>query len=403
MWFREGLNFIKSHKNTPFFLYLPLNAPHGPYYVDPKWVTPYKRKEVTNPNFYGMIANIDHNLDLMRKQLDELGLAENTILIFMTDNGTSSGAKFAPHFLEGWAEKGYNAGLRGKKSSIYEGGTQVPFFIHWPAGQLVGGKDVNTIGAHIDILPTLADLCSIEVPAEYDVNGLSLRPLLYNNPSEWTREYHVEQFHGGAFGREPLDQPQLYSAVMSQEWRYITTNKAPELYNIVKDPAQRENVVAHHPEIASKMQAEYDKYWGKVHPELMRAANIDIGNPVENPTILCSQDWFSPRKYPPFAFSLILKYPKVTYPWLVNVYEPGTYRFTMAHMPKESDHHLKDVIKAQVKIDGKEASIDVQPGEKSVSVELKIDKAGPQELWTYLTYKDNSVSGAYFTTVEKID
>jgi arylsulfatase A-like enzyme len=137
VFFREGLRFVEENKDTPFFLYLSLNAPHGPYRVPPKWAKPYQRKDVNNANFYGMIANIDYNMGVLRQKLDELGLAENTILIFMTDNGTSAGAKFQG--LDSEAIRGYNAGMRGKKSSIYEGGHRVPFFIHWPKGGLTGG------------------------------------------------------------------------------------------------------------------------------------------------------------------------------------------------------------------------------------------------------------------------
>ena len=121
VWFREGIRFVEENRDKPFFLYLALNAPHGPYHVPPEWAAPYQdNKEVYNPNFYGMIANIDHNMGILRQRLDELGLAENTILIFMTDNGTAAGAKFEG--LTSEAVLGYNAGMRGKKSSVYEGG-----------------------------------------------------------------------------------------------------------------------------------------------------------------------------------------------------------------------------------------------------------------------------------------
>ena len=136
VWYREGIRFIKENKDQPFLLYLALNAPHGPYIVGKEWAAPYaKNRKVTNANFYGMIANIDHNMGLLRKSLDELGLTENTILIFMTDNGTASGAKFKG--LDSLPLRGYNAGMRGKKSSVYEGGHRVPFFIHWPKGCLL--------------------------------------------------------------------------------------------------------------------------------------------------------------------------------------------------------------------------------------------------------------------------
>ena len=122
VFFEEGLRFVEENQEKPFFLYLSLNAPHGPYRVAPEWSDPYRKDPEWAPfaNFYGMIANIDHNMGILRERLDEMGLSENTILIFMTDNGTAAGAKFKG--LESEALSGYNAGMRGKKSSIFEGG-----------------------------------------------------------------------------------------------------------------------------------------------------------------------------------------------------------------------------------------------------------------------------------------
>ncbi len=401
VWFREALHFVEEQKDKPFFLYLAPNAPHGPYIVPQKWAAPYRgNTDIPNPNFLGMIENLDYNLGIFRKRLEELNLAENTILIFMTDNGTSSGAKIGEHFLDGWAQKGYNAGMRGKKSSIYEGGGRVPFFIHWPAGKLTGGKDIETIAAHIDVVPTLADLCEINVSDQYNFDGLSVKPLLYNG--EWHRQYHVEHFHGGAFGQIALSDPQECSSVMSERWRFITNYKKKELYDIIADPAQKKNVIDQNPEVVAELQAVYDQYWASIYPDIMRAANIDIGNPLENPTILCSQDWFSPRKYPPFAISIIARYPKVNYPWKVNIVSPGKYRFTLRQYPAEANKVLHQVKQAKVHINGVEHQVPVSPEAKSATIELDLPFQGEYDLWTTLTYLDNAESGAYFTTVEKL-
>ena len=135
--------------------------------MDPKWAEPYKRKDVNNANFFGMIANIDHNLGLLRDHLKDLNLDENTILIFMTDNGTSAGCKFPG--LDTQPTLGFNAGMRGRKSSIYEGGHRC--FLSSLAGRwLLQGRDIETLAAHIDVLPTLADLCKLPTPDKrYDL------------------------------------------------------------------------------------------------------------------------------------------------------------------------------------------------------------------------------------------
>ncbi|MEN8871008.1 MAG: arylsulfatase [Akkermansiaceae bacterium] len=239
VFFREGMRFVESNKDKPFFLYLALNAPHGPYHVPPEWAAPYKgNKKVANPNFYGMIANIDHNMGLLRAHLEKLKLTENTILIFMTDNGTSAGAKFKG--LDSEALLGYNAGIRGKKSSVYDGGHRVPFFIHWPKGRLTGGRDIETIGAHIDILPTLADLCDVPLTEGYESDGLSLKPLLQNSKAPWTRKHHVIQYHGGAYGKAMPPGPLAYSTVLTERWRLVNSD-GQALFDIEQDPAQRNN------------------------------------------------------------------------------------------------------------------------------------------------------------------
>lgn len=326
VWFREGIRFIEKKRDEPFFLYLALNAPHGPYFVPPEWAGPYRgNKDAPNPNFYGMVANIDHNMGLLRERLDELGLAENTILIFMTDNGTSSGAKFQG--LDSEALAGFNAGMRGKKSSIYDGGHRVPFFIHWPKGGLTGGRDIDTMAAHIDVLPTLADLCGIPVPDGYEPDGLSLRPLLDRWSQLWPRKYHVVQFHGAAGGNALPAQPFAHSTVLTERWRLVNHGEQ-FLYDIKADPAQREDVSASHPDIVEELRKAYLPYWDRISPR-MKPVRIDLGNPDQNPTDLCSQDWYLEKGNPPWNFGAIRKLPRVTAPWMVEVKQAGRYVFTL--------------------------------------------------------------------------
>ena len=138
VWFRESMAFVERNKDSPFFLYLATNAPHSPYKVPEKWAAPYREavRWKSGAEFYGMITNLDHNVGLLRKKLDQLGLAENTIFIFTTDNGTAKG-RGGPGAEEG-TFRGFNAGMFGQKSTIWEGGHRVPFF-HSLAGRRIGG------------------------------------------------------------------------------------------------------------------------------------------------------------------------------------------------------------------------------------------------------------------------
>ncbi len=172
IWFDGALKFIEANKDRPFFCYVPTNAPHGPYNVADKYSKPYRDKgiDAKQANFYGMITNIDENMGRLMSRLKELGLEQNTILIFMTDNGTSGG---------------HAGGMRGKKGSEYEGGHRVPFFVRWPGGGVKEPGDVDRLSAHIDVLPTLIDLCSLTKPAGVKFDGASLAPLLKGKVSNW--------------------------------------------------------------------------------------------------------------------------------------------------------------------------------------------------------------------------
>ncbi len=397
VWFREGIRFVEENKDKPFFLYLALNAPHGPYFVPEEWAAPYQNnKDVANPNFYGMIANIDHNMGLLRERLDDLGLTENTILIFMTDNGTAAGAKFKG--LDSEALVGYNAGMRGKKSSVFDGGHRVPFFIHWPKGNLKGGKDIDTLAAHIDVLPTLADLCDIPVTEKYQPDGISLKPLLTGSDQKWTREHHVVQYQGGAYGKALPPKPFEYSVVMTERWRLVNSD-GQSLFDITTDPAQRKDVAESHPDVVEQLRTKYLPFWEKVSPRFT-PVHIDLGNSTDNPTVLCSQDWYMETGNPPWNFGSIKKLPKVTGPWKVDVKKAGRYRITLRQLPAEADKAVV-AVKAKIEIAGKTAEQPVEPGSKGVVFEIELP-AGKTDLVTHLTNDKGQTGGAYFTEVEAL-
>jgi arylsulfatase A-like enzyme len=397
VWFREAIRFVEANDDKPFFLYLPLNAPHGPYLVPKEWAKPYeKNKQVANANFYGMIANIDYNMGIFRKRLNELGVADNTILIFMTDNGTAAGGNFKG--LDSEPTIGFNANMRGKKSSVYDGGHRVPFFIHWPAGGLTGGKDIETLAAHIDVLPTLADLCGIPVSEAYKPDGVSLKPLLTETETPWPRQNHVLQFHGGAGATDLPSQPFVYSTVLTERWRLVNSD-GQHLYDIQADPAQRTDVTSEHSDVVETLRAEYLTFWNRVSSRLT-PVRIDIGNPDENPTKLCSQDWYLPTGNPPWNFGQIKKLPRETGPWMLEVQQPGKYRITLRQYPAEAG---KSVVaeRAKIEIAGFVREQKVELGSHGVVFDVDLP-AGPTELVTYLYDKDDKAGGAYFTDVEAL-
>lgn len=327
-----------------------------------------------------------------------MGLADNTILIFMTDNGTANGAAFGEDRLNSEAVNGFNAGMRGKKSSLYEGGHRVPFFIYWPAGGLVGGRDITSMAAHVDVLPTLAALCGISVPSPHHagphhLDGVSFAAQLQNPEAPAHRDHLVVQFQGGAYFKA-VPKAWEHCCVLKDRWRLID---GKELYDLAQDPAQRNDISAAHPDVVEELRALYPAFWNSVSPR-MTPVSIDLGNPADNPTTLCSQDWYMPMGNPPWNFGSIKNLPRVTGPWMVDVKIAGRYRLTLRQWPIEADKPIK-AVRAKIQISGQEMEATVKPESKGVVFELELP-AGKTQLQTYLYDEAGKAGGAYFTEVQ---
>lgn len=189
VFFSEAINFIETKRDEPFFVYISPNAPHGPYNVPEKYYNMYKNEELLNETqkaYYGMITNIDDNIGKLEQKLDKLGIKDNTIVIFTTDNGA------AYHTIkDGKSKYKYNAGMNGYKGSAFEGGHRVPFFIRWKDGNIRGGRDVNQLAMNFDILPTLVSLCGLNNHPDTGRDGRDLTPLMRQEVKDWPHRYCV--------------------------------------------------------------------------------------------------------------------------------------------------------------------------------------------------------------------
>ena len=216
-----AMQFIQKKSDQPFFVYLPFNCPHAPHQVPDEYRRHYQEKDFAAANFpstghpmaakhdpddlarvYGMIENIDDNVGRLLAKLDELKLADNTIVILFSDNGCQK-------------HNGYNAGFQGWKGTPFEGGIHQFCFIRWP-GQLQAGRQVDRIAAHIDLAPTLLDLCGVPKPQRVKFDGLSLAPLLRGQQVAWPDRMLFFQWHRG-------DAPERYRAfaARSQDWKLV--------------------------------------------------------------------------------------------------------------------------------------------------------------------------------------
>ena len=251
------------------------------------------------------------------------------------------------------------------------------------------------LAAHLDVLPTLAELCGVKVPDSHRPDGVSFAPQLKSPNALPKREHLVVQFYGGPGFTEPAS-PFRHSCVIRDQWRLMN---GKELYDLAKDPAQRNDVAASHPNVVDQLRRLYTPHWESVAPRMTPVA-IDLGNPAQNPTELCSQDWYMPTGNPPWHFGAIRKLPRVVGPWNVNIRQAGRYRITLRQFPKVANKPVV-AVRAKIEIAGKAMEQPVTAGSKGVEFEIDLP-AGTTQLVTYLYNEQGEAGGAYFTEVEAL-
>lgn len=282
-----AMRFIAEHRRERFFAYLAFNCPHTPLQVPQEYHQRYQGMSLDDETakVYGMIANIDDNLGRLFARLEELDLDEDTIVIFLTDNGPQS--------------RRYNGILNDLKGSVHDGGIRVPCLVRWP-GKIGPGRKISQVAAHIDLAPTLLEACRVERPAGVALDGVSLLPLLRGEQTSLPERMLFFQWHRG-------DEPQQYRACAVRSTRYKLVQPAGRdgqaqftpawaLYDMEIDPGEQHNIIDAETQRAATMKAAYEKWFADVggtrgyHPP-----RITIGTRHENPLTLTRQDWRGPR------------------------------------------------------------------------------------------------------------
>lgn len=269
VFFNKATDWIATmkEKNEPFFAYISTNAPHAPYIAPDEAKKRFVEMGFNNQEagFYGMVENIDANLGRLMAKMDDWDLWKDTVFIFMSDNGMAGGIGDARKVLgkdgEGNKLKGYNAGMKGFKGSLDEGGARVPFFIRWD-GKTKPGKVVDQVVAHIDLLPTLAGIASVDFPKS-QVEGRDFWPLVKAEDAAWPDRMLFDHKARWDQGENPDNYKWNVFSVRNAKYRLVGKE---QLYDMEADPGQRDNVIAEHPEIAEKMIAAYGKFWDEARP-----------------------------------------------------------------------------------------------------------------------------------------
>lgn len=307
-----AIDFITSSKASPFFVYLAFNAPHDPLELPASDLAPYAERDLTpaaqrelgmtvpenldvdkTARVYGMVTNLDRNLGRLFQTLDKNGLTENTIVVFLTDNGP--------------AYPRYNAGLRGQKASTYEGGIRAPCFIRWPAR--LKPADQGGLSAHIDLTPTLLGMCGVNAPAEVRFDGINLLPQIEGRAAAPDRSLFFQWHRGDA------PEPRRAFAIRSGPWKVVNNGpiqdfpsrkqnpnaKRPpsppiELFDLTVDPRETTDLSREKPEVLAGLLKQYDRWFADVCATRgFDPPRIEVGTPHEPRTVLSWQDWRGPE------------------------------------------------------------------------------------------------------------
>jgi arylsulfatase A-like enzyme len=326
--------FIERQGDEPFFVYLALNAPHGPFEVLEADLDEYRNVDVSPERFpskgrpiegkpnddttrrvYAMVSNFDRAFGRLLKRLDDRGLTDNTIVVFLTDNGT--------------AIVDYNVGLRGRKGTVYDGGIRTTCLVRWPA-KLKPGTTTDILSAHIDVVPTLLAATGVAPSANVALDGINLLPWMLGERTDQTDRTLHFQWHRGDVPQEGRS-----FAVKTPRWKLVQPDgvpenakppfRAPELYDIAADPFEEQNLAEKFPEVAKDLRERHRAWFADVSATRGYAPpRIALGTPHEKTTCLTRQDWRGPHA----GWT-----PKSVGEWLVASREPHRSRVVVRFAP----------------------------------------------------------------------
>ncbi len=277
LFYAQATKWIDAQRQAkkPFFAYIPSNTPHGPYTARPEDRALYEGKglEPATENFFGMIHNIDQNIGQLLAKLDEWGIAQDTLVIFMNDNGGTAGVKV------------FNAEMRGQKGSAWLGGTRASSFWRWPG--TLQPADCGVLAAHIDFFPTLAEITGAKISAtvaKSQIEGRSLVPALQNPAAKLPDRYQFT--HQGRWPKlgDPNEAKFKVAAVRNTRWAMVSENGGREpnwqLFDLSVDYSQKNNVIAQHPAVVKELSAAFDQWWAECLPLMV---NEKAMGPAINP------------------------------------------------------------------------------------------------------------------------
>ena len=321
----EALKFIESNRARPFLCYVAYNVPHSPFQCPDRYFDKHKRAGLSDylASVYGMVENMDDNIGRLLAKVDELRLRENTIVIFLSDNGPNG--------------QRYNAGMRGTKNSLHEGGTRVPFFLNWPA-KFKEPRIVREIAAHIDVFPTLMELCGVSPPKTLPQDGRSLAPLLEGKTNNWPDRILFQQWQAGP-------RADRIGSLRTQRFRVVNDGNGWELFDMRRDPEEKRDASAEFPAEKQKLVSAYEQWWKEMRAEMPMPwpPPIPVGYAEENPVELpVPQSQFTDGlrfsgKHPNNAWLTNWTSVSARVQWQLDVVRSGNYSVSLSYLCRDSD------------------------------------------------------------------
>jgi hypothetical protein len=301
--------------------------------------------------------------------------------------------------------------------------------MHWPAGGMDMRTDIDALTAHIDVLPTLVDVCGLEVPEEWDPDGLSLLGLLKGDD-----EYIRDRILVTDSQRKLVPEKWRLSSVMTQKWRLVN---GQELYDMESDPGQKTDIAEQHPDIVENLRASYTKWYDDVFSGWERPSYYVIGDVDQGETVLSAHDWMDPHfpdmspavtgdgeERTPWNHYMVRDGILHNGYWDIDIRSGGEYVFELRRWPRETDNEIcsglpasdipipggepfgpgkaLDIKNASIRVGETEETQTVNPGDKSASFSIRCP-AGKTRLKSWFNGEDDLSLGAYYVYISKVD
>ena len=391
--FDEAMSWMRERraKQEPFFCYLPLHAAHTPHQVPERYRAPYAGRANRAAGFFGMLANVDENVGRLDRFLADAGLRDDTIVVFMTDNGGTAGVPF------------HNAGLRGRKTEYYDGGHRVPCFVRWPGGGLRPPGDVAAPTQAQDLLPTLLDLAGAPRPPGVTFDGASLAGLLRGRGDDRRADDGLaDRTFVVQYSRATLAKWEC--AVVSGSWRLVG---GTELYDVAADRGQQTDLAGRQADVVARLRAHYERWWDGLGPAASQFVPAAVVGSAAQPRVaLTSADWQDVYCDNARHIREAVGGPRGG-PWNLHVEQAGEYEVAVRRWPPELDLPLAaghgpgsralPITSATLTVGGQTVSAKAD-GARAAAVVFRVSlPAGPTRLQAWFQDdRGNDLCGAFY-------